>query len=434
MSQKIAIVGFGVEGKSAYRYFSDKKRFPDAEVAIFDQNQPADVPEGARVIVGEFGDFAGYDIVVRSPSIRPDRIHANGVVTSVTNEFLANVDRSHVIGVTGSKGKGTVCSLIFEILQAAGVPVKLGGNIGVPALDLLPVSADEYVVLELSSFQLWDIAVSPHIAVLLMIEPEHLDVHADASDYVLAKANITKFQQADDLLMYLPGNELTEYIARHSPARKIAFGDEASGAYEKDGFIIMDGQQIIATSDLGLVGRHNVDNACAAVTAAWQITQDISAYKKALSSFKGLPHRLQFVAEKSGVRYYDDSIATTPGSAIAALRAFAQPKVIIVGGSDKGAQFNDLAREVAMQHVRGVVLIGALQEKIRDALLDAGVPAHELHVLTGKPSMAEIVDKAAQLARPGDVVIMSPACASFDMFKNYKDRGEQFVAAVLALA
>jgi UDP-N-acetylmuramoylalanine--D-glutamate ligase len=427
---KVAIVGYGVEGQSAYRYFAAQ----GADITVYHKERPEDLPADVKVIEDAHArELMGYDVVVRSPAVRPDSLHTDGQITTVVKEFFAVFPRGRIIGVTGSKGKGTTSSLIYEMLNAAGKRVHLAGNIGVPALDLLPdVKDGDYVVLELSSFQLWDLETSPHLAVLLMMEPDHMDVHTDVEEYVNAKANIASHQTPDDLLVYLPTNAMTMQAADQATGRKIPY-TAAPGAHVEDDWIVMDDQKIIQTDKLGLVGQYNIDNACAAVTAAWQVTQDVEAMRRGLMGFKGLPHRLQLVAEVSGVKFYDDSIATTPGSAIADLRAFAQPKVIILGGSDKGADFTDLAAEIAKQDVRSVILIGTLQDKIHDALRAANVDDGKIQPL-GKSPMNTIVRAAADSAEPGDVVILSPACASFDMFQNYKDRGDQFVRAVKQLS
>jgi UDP-N-acetylmuramoylalanine--D-glutamate ligase len=429
MSQRVAIVGYGVEGRSAYRYFAAQ----GAGITVFHKERPADLPEDVKIVIDEHAtDLRGYDIIMRSPPVRPDSLQTDGRVSSATKEFMHVFGPERVIGVTGSKGKGTTTSLIYEMLKAAGLRVHLAGNIGVPALDLLPDLKDgDYVALELSSFQLWDLDVSPHIAVLLMMEPEHFDVHTNIDEYINAKANIALYQNADDIAIYLPSNKLTMQAANQAKGRKIPYTVEP-GAHVEDGYIVIDGRRIVAKDELALVGQHNVENACAAVTAVWQINQDVEAMRHALKSFRGLPHRLQLVREIGGVRYYDDSIATTPGSAIAALRAFDGPKVIVLGGSDKGAEFTELAQEIASQNVRGVLLIGATQGRVLDALNAAGVDEQRVYIL-GMTTMQIIVQQAADMAQTGDVVIMSPACASFDMFRNYKDRGEQFIAAVRSL-
>jgi len=429
MSQKVAVLGYGVEGKSAYNYFKAK----GDDVTLFHKEHPSDIEAGAKVILSVNAvDLDGYDVVVRSPAVRPDSLHTNGRVSSVIQEFFRAFDPKRVIGITGTKGKGTTTSLIYEMLKAAGKTVHVAGNIGVPALDLLPkLGEDDYVVLELSSFQLWDLDISPHIAVLLMIEPEHLDVHKDVQEYVAAKANITTHQTKEDILVYLPSNEMTMSIVNQSRAQKIPY-TKKPGAHTEDGYIVIDGQQIVATQDLRLVGPHNVDNACAAVTAAWQVTRDVPALRHALMEFGGLPHRLQFIREVQEVKYYDDSIATTPGSAMAALRSFSQPKVLILGGSDKGADFTELAEELVRlkDGIRGVVLIGMMAPKIQEALKKAGLEKTKEYIFLQPSTMPEIVSRANEFAQPGDVVVMSPSCASFDMFRDYVDRGQQFVSAV----
>ena len=318
--------------------------------------------------------------------------------------------------MTGTKGKGTTCSFISSILRAAGKTVHLVGNIGVPALDILPkIEKNDIVVYELSSFQLWDLQKSPHVAVVLMIEPDHLNVHADFNDYLAAKANIAKSQTADDYVVYNSQNEFSSSIADASLAQKKEYP-----------FVLSD--DII--SAIHLPGKHNVDNACAAILAVKSILPNVSddEIKKGLSDFTGLPHRLKFVAEKYGVKYYDDSISTTPGSAIAALKAFVEPKILILGGSDKGADYSELAKEIARQNMRSIIINGANADEIREVLREEKVDCEIVQL--DMAGMKEVAKSAKNKAQSGDVVILSPAAASFDMFKSYSDRGEQFVAAV----
>lgn len=434
MSQKVAIAGFGVEGKSALRYFKAQ----NADVTILDQRQPADVPDGVKVKVGSNifeENLNSYDIIVRSPSLQPHRLKTNAKITSVTNEFFANCPAS-IIGVTGSKGKGTTCSFIHSILVAAGKKAHLVGNIGVPALDELPkIKPEDIVVFELSSFQLWDLTKSPHVAVVLMIEPEHQDVHSNVEEYVGAKANIRKYQGLDDWCFYHPANQYADFIAKQSKFtnRAVKFGiNQPGAAYVKDDSFYVDDQQICSTDVLHFPFPHNIENACAAISAAWVFTKNVQAIKQGLKSFTGLPHRLKIVGQVNGVDYYDDSIATTPGSVIAALNAFKKPKVLIMGGSDKGADFNELAAEIIKHDVKGVVAIGNMRQKINDALKKVGFKNTVLFDEDSK--MPQIVAAASKMANAGDIVILSPACASFDMFKSYADRGDQFIAAVTDLS
>jgi UDP-N-acetylmuramoylalanine--D-glutamate ligase len=423
---KIAIAGYGIEGESNYRYFSSN---PDNVITIADQktqpNRP--LPGGVKTIIDKdaFQKLDDFDIVVRTAGLAPDKIKTNGKIWSATNEFFEKCP-AQIIGVTGSKGKGTTASLIASILDAAGKKVWLLGNIGVPGLDILKqIKPEDIVVYELSSFQLWDLEKSPHIAVVLFIEQEHLDVHADTEEYVLAKANITKYQKNDDILIYNQSNQFAKNIAEKSKAHLLGYTDIKS-AHIMDGNFYYGEQNICSVNFLSIVGRFNYDNACAAIDAAWGITNDISAIKEGLSSFKGLPHRLQFVRELDGVKYYDDSIATIPGAAIAAIRAFDGPKVIILGGSSKGSDFTNLGKELAKQDAKAI-LIGSEAEKIANSCKNADFNNYEIMDFI---SMDEVVFRAQSLSSPGGFVLLSPACASFDYFKNYSDRGEKFSAAV----
>lgn len=389
---------------------------------VVDAREVTNAPKGVIVQSGEgvFSRLDHADMVVRTAGLPPRSISTNGKIWSATNEFFSECP-APIIGVTGTKGKGTTCSLIASILRAAGKTVHLVGNIGTPALDVLPeITADDIVVYELSSFQLWDLEKSPHIAVVLMIEPDHLDVHADFAEYLAAKSNIVRHQTANDVVIYNQNNSYSQQIANQSPARKVAYPIELTDNMKQE---------------IKLPGAHNLDNASAAVLAARAAFSYMSdeIICQGLAAFTGLPHRLKFVAENNGVRFYDDSISTTPGSAIAAMRSFDQPKVLILGGSDKGADYTELAQELAASDsLRGVVLVGSNAERIATMLQQAELP-NETMLQKGLISMPDAVRAAADLARPGDVIILSPAAASFDQYKNYTDRGEQFVAAVEAL-
>lgn len=430
---KIAIAGYGAEGKSNYAYFSKQ----DHQVVIVDERPLSGTPVDASVITGKdaFSKLNGFDLVVRTAGLAPRKITTDGVVWSATNEFFDKCPAS-IIGVTGSKGKGTTASLIASILREAGQTVHLLGNIGVPALDVLEkITSDDIVVYELSSFQLWDLKKSPNVAVVLMIEPDHLDVHADFVEYIAAKANIRKYQTKEDICFYHPTNAYAKQIAMiNSDQNAYAYDDpnDSRSVYVSDGAFVTDDCIICSTGALQLPGAHNLENACAAICAALEYTSDWGAVERGLRAFHGLNHRLKFVREVSGVRYYDDSIATTPGSAIAAMKAFDQPKVLILGGSSKGADFTEVARVAAERSVSWVILIGSEAATIEHAfaLHAAAIPVVNLGEAT---TMKGVVAEAAKIARPNDVVVLSPACASFGMFKNYSDRGDQFIAAVEAL-
>ncbi len=404
---KVVIAGYGVEGRASFLYW----RALGAEVAIADQRDTLpDAPENTPLILGAdaFDRLADFDTIVRSPSIRPDRLPYGDSVWSATNEFLVQCP-APIIGVTGTKGKGTTASLIASILRASGKNVHLVGNIGVPALQVLPaIRSEDCVVYELSSFQLWDAVRSPHVAVVLGIEPDHLDIHTSFEEYIAAKANIARHQAADDTVVFYEYNQYSRAIAEQSPAHQVAYP-----------FAIDE-----VADSLVIPGKHNVDNASAAVAAVREYTTDLAVIRKGLAEFNGLPHRLKFVAEKNGVGYYDDSIATTPGSAIAAMHSFDTPKVLILGGSDKGASYDEVVA-VAQQTGTAVLAIGQTGEVIHALCLQAGVPVERETGL-----MSEVTRHAAAMAQGRGVVLLSPASASFDQYRSYSDRGDQFIKAV----
>jgi UDP-N-acetylmuramoylalanine--D-glutamate ligase len=423
---KVAIAGYGVEGESNYRYFSAN---PNNTITIVDQRNPdLTIPTGVATIIDEnaFSKLDDFDLVIRTAGLAPRKIKTKGRVWSATNEFFSKCP-AKIIGVTGSKGKGTTASLIASILEAAGKKVWLLGNIGKPGLDVLDqISHDDIVVYELSSFQLWDIEKSPSIAVVLYIEQEHLDVHIDMNEYIGAKSNIAKFQSVDDVIIYNAENKYALDIAKLSSATyKIGYPNNAS-AHVREGKFYYGEQEICSINKLRILGKFNQMNACAAIDAIWQITSDINAVAKGVGAFTGLPHRLQFVRELDGVSYYDDSIATIPGAAIAAIKSFDMPKVVILGGSSKGSDFTDLAKSLVGTEVQAV-LIGSEAHKISKALDVVGFNKYEI---IEEPTMDKIVKRARELAVPGGVVLLSPAAASFGLFKNYTDRGNQFISAV----
>lgn len=424
---KIALLGYGIEGESAYKHL--KNIHSDAEFVVYDQaDEPKNTLPEDVTFMGGVKDFRNIDadLVLRTPAIRPDHITTRGKVTSVTQLFF-DACPAPIIGVTGSKGKGTTSSLIASILRASGTTVHLVGNIGEPSLDVLnDIQADHMVVYELSSFQLWDLKKSPHVAVVLMIEPDHLDVHTDMDEYVQAKANIITYQSSDDIVVYNAKNTYATAIVHNAKSAKIPYPSLEHVHVDDSAFYYGD-KELCSVDELCLAGLYHRDNACAAIAAVWPWVQDGDVIAEGLRSFHGLPHRLAFVREVGGVKYYDDTIATTPGAAIADVNSFPEPKVLILGGASKGADFTELAEVVAASDMRRVILMGEEANAIAIALDKAGV---ESYCMMREATMRDVVSRAEEIAEPGDVVILSPACASFGMFKNYKDRGEQFIAAV----
>lgn len=454
-SMKIGIIGWGLEGQSAYRYFG-----PEHDYLIANEEPRDDFPAQTDRVKVQFinsvrtpgltgnvnnlsylNGIEACDKIIYTPTVRknletvfPPSDPFWEKATTNQHIFFEEVRTKNIIGVTGTKGKGTTSTLIAKMLEAAGKNVHLGGNIGRALLDFVhAVQPNDWVVLELANFQLYKFPYSPHIGVALMVSPEHMDWHPDMDDYVDAKANLFRHQKKDDIAIYLSGNKHSEQIAGESPGIKIPYFAKPGAYVAEDGMIVIGEEEteIIKTSELKLIGKHNWQNVCAALTAVWQVSQDVEAMRKVLTGFSGLEHRLEFVRELDHVSYYDDSFGTTPDTAVVAIQAFAQPVVLIVGGSDKGIPFDGLADEIAKKdRVRHVVAIGKTGPQIAKLLRERNFT----NITEGLEKMTDIVAEAKKRARPGDVVLLSTGCASFGLFRDYKDRGDQFKRAVRALA
>lgn len=451
--KKIAILGLGVEGISTARFLAKQK----ANLVIFDQKSESEIDPflineakalKTLCILGNeaFKYFAKerFDIVVRSPGIKKNEnflIHSarsGAIITSQTQLFF-DFCPSPIIGVTGTKGKGTTSTLIYEMLKKDGKDAYLGGNIGIPPLEFIDkLSKKSLVVLELSSFQLHDLHASPHIAVMLMVVPEHLDYHDSVEDYVDAKRNILRFQKPTDFAVlnrdYLATNESDIYTEGKvyfiSRERKV---NEGCYVYNDAFWVRQNGKEkkIIDTKNILLPGKHNWENIGAAIMAAKLAGVKEESIVSVLKTFKGLEHRLELVREVNGVRYFDDSFSTTPETAIAAIEAFTEPEILILGGSSKNSDFTQLGNTISeAQNIKAIIGIGEEWKRIKESLHD--LPHHVL-IVEGADSMHKAVRAAAAIARRGDVVILSPACASFDMFKNYKERGNLFKEEVFKL-
>ena len=391
-------------------------------------------------------DLDDFDLIVRTAGLHPSEITNNNPntpdiyqkVTTATNEFFAQCP-APMIGVTGTKGKGTTSTLIYKFLQAAGQKVFLGGNIGISPLDFLhEVTADSWVVLELSNFQLIDFVGHPRIGVCLLLLPEHQDWHKNLNEYYTAKAQLFTQQAGDDITVYKSDNESTVKAIKNAKGVKIPYTVPAEnqkvfdkeGAYIEDEVIYFKETVICRVDEVALLGRHMLENICAAIAATWNIIEgNTEIIKKVLREFTGLEHRLEFVREIDGVKYYDDSFATNTASTIAAIKTFKEPKVIILGGHDKGLPFFDLADEIVHSNVRQAIVIGQTGEKIIESLVSHGFE----NITLGGNTMNEIVHAAKNATLAGDVVLLSTACASFGLFENYKDRGNQFKAVVNSL-
>ncbi len=419
---KIAILGFGKEGESAFRYWSRQSN----DITIHDNDLNKDVPEGVETVLGNEAlqnlDDYGYDLMVRSPGLRvPEGL--NTPIITPTEEFMQRCP-APIIGVTGTKGKGTTATLISEILSGAGKKVHLLGNIGTPALDELgKISATDIVVYEMSSFQLFDINISPHVAVCLMVTEDHLDWHKDLTEYHNAKGNIFKYQSPEDSAVYYTENEISSQLVRLSVAsNKIGYGDGGE-VYIKDDKITGFNKIICDVADVALPGTHNLQNICAAIAASWEYNQDESIIQKVLKEFKGLPYHIEFITEKNSVKYYNDSFSTNPTSAIAAVESFSEPLVLFLGGFDKQADFIELAEVIKNHQIRKIITFAETGQRIAETLNSIGVENVEY---MDEKDFVVIVKAGIATAQPGDVVLLSPACASWGMFTDYKARGQQF--------
>lgn len=435
---KIAIIGFAGQGTSSFEYWNT----PDNTITICDMSTDIAIPEGIQSQLGPdyLANLDQFDLIIRTPKLHPRDIAAANPetldilekVTSNTNEFFKVCPTKNIIGVTGTKGKGTTSTLITKMLEAAGKRVHLGGNIGIPPLELLKndIQPDDWVVLELANFQLIDLKYSPKIAVCLMVEPEHLDWHEDMEEYIAAKQQLFIHQNSDDIAIYYGQNENSESIADASEGMQIPYF-AAPGAEVVNDRLVIGGHVICPVSDFSLRGKHNWQNICAATTATAQITEDFDAIKTAIQAFLGLPYRIELRKTIAGVNYYNDSFATAPGATVAALDAITEPKVMILGGYDRGLDLSELVKAVVERssQIRKLVIIGQSGERLISALKASG---YDNFVQT-KGTMLDIVASAAAEAQPGDAVVLSPAFASFDMFKNFEDRGNKFNEAVESL-
>lgn len=400
--------------------------------------------DGAKLHLGE-GYLEGLsgDVVFRTPGLHPDtpQIKAlrdsGAVITSEMEAFFA-VCPAQIIAVTGSDGKTTTSTLISELLKKQGFRVWLGGNIGTPLLDKADeMEPTDLVVLELSSFQLMYFPYSPHTAVITNLSPNHLDIHKDMEEYVAAKENLYLHQKADDVLILNRDNAVTHSFVPKARGRVLEFSrltEPERGVFLRDGVIWRKGEtleKVLDQSDILLPGIHNVENYMAAILAVGDRVSNENI-REVARSFGGVEHRIELVREKDGVRYYNDSIASSPTRTIAGLRSFDQKLILIAGGYDKHVPFEPLGPEI-VDHVKTLILTGATAPKIEAAVLAAPNYAPGSPEILHEEDFYEAVRLASRVAKPGDVVILSPAGPAFDKFKNFMVRGKEFKRTVMDL-
>ncbi|MDE1970657.1 MAG: UDP-N-acetylmuramoyl-L-alanine--D-glutamate ligase [Patescibacteria group bacterium] len=438
--KSIAILGFGREGKALFQYLK-KTGTPFSCITICDQNPIESVRCATHTGASYLAGLEQFDVIFKSPGIPtklPEikRALRKGITLSSPTNLFFDLCKGTIVGVTGTKGKGTTATMLCSILKAAHKRVHLVGNMGKPALSCLPViKKEDIVIMELSSFQLQHLRISPHIAIVLDITTDHLDHHKTVREYRLAKSHIVAHQTTRDIAVLDAQSPVARTFARHTPAQIVFFGKAKTRGTLPRG-VWIDGNEIIsitrgqrspllATSSLRVPGIHNARNAAAAIAAARALLISPSAIQKGIQSFRGNAHRLEFVAEKKGVRFYNDSAGTNPDATIAALRAFREPKLLIVGGRNKGFSYDALAKELTAQHMRGVVLLGETAPLLYNTIKKIA-PKKFLPCVIRAATLPEAVEKASALSVPGDVVVYSPAATSFDMFHNYEERGTIF--------
>ena len=449
-NKKIAVLGFGLEGRDAVSYLLKR----NADITVYDKKEKQKLNftgikhEKVKFVCGKdylSGGLKGYDLIVRSPGVYrflPEIVDAEKKGIQMTSPIKIFFDHcpAKIIGVTGTKGKGTTSTLIYKILKNSGFKVFLAGNIGTPVLQLLPkLDKKSWAVLELSSFQLIDLTKSPHIAVVLNITEDHLDWHKDKDEYVNSKIRIVKYQKENDFAVL--NSDYPEWKNFESNTRAMVYWfstkTQPPGCFvDKDGEIKVfwgDSEEDVGrVSKLLLRGKHNWENVCAAVCAARIAGASLKAVKETVFSFAGLEHRLEPAGEVRGVKFINDSFSTNPQTTIAAIASFDEPLTLILGGSDKGLNYDEMAREIAKrQNIVNVVLIGDIAKILKKSISKAEYKGQILEF--GKRNIKDVVKKCFVLTPRGGVVLLSPGTASFDMFTDYKDRGSQFKKAVLLL-
>ena len=449
--RKVAIIGLGVSNIPLIEYMHKY----NANVTVFDDKEMEEIPEDllnkirAYSMSFSFGKnnlerLNGFDIIFRSPSCLPTRPELKkeeerGALVTTEIEMLMKMCPCKIIGVTGSEGKTTTTSLIYAILKHAGLNCYLGGNIGTPLFSKLSeMKPEDIVVLELSSFQLMGMDVSPHISIITNITPNHLNIHSSYEEYIEAKKNIFKYQNEDDILILNYDNEITRKCKNEANSKVIYFSskEKLDEGYIVDGDLIKECDNklrthILNTKEIKLRGTHNFENICAAFAATKPFVDEKQAVD-AIKEFNAVEHRLEFVRELNGVKWYNDSASSSPSRTIAGLNAYDEELILIAGGYDKNLDYSPIGKYI-VEKVKGLVLIGATAQKIKTAVENEAKRKNRVVPIYECKSLEEAVDTANKISNRGQVVLFSPASASFDMFKNFADRGNQFKKIVNSL-
>lgn len=445
--KKVAIIGMGVSNIPLLDYFYKT----NTQVTVFDKKPLSDeimkkinnYRYEVEIDEANLEKLKNYDIIFRSPSCMPNKpeiekaVEQGAMLTSEI-EMVLKLAPCKVIGITGTEGKTTTTSIIYAILKKAGYNCFLGGNIGKPIFTKVSeMKPDDVVILELSSFQLMNMEISPNISVVTNVYPDHLNIHKSYEEYQEAKKNIFKHQSADGIVVLNKDNEITCNFAKETKGKVIFFSSrenlnngyiydrkDETIKYCKDGVFT----EVLKRQDIKLRGVHNYENICAALAATSSLT-DIKTQVEAIKEFNGVEHRLEFVRELAGVKYYNDSIGTSPASTIAGLNSFEENIVLLAGGSDKGLDYKEVGKAIA-KHVGTLILTGPTAPKIEEATIQALKTENKKIEIVHCTNMEEAVKMAQNKAKSGDIVLLSPASASFDAFKNFEERGNVFKGLV----
>ena len=444
--KEVAVVGIGVSNIPLINFLVKL----GARVTAFDmknEEQLGDVAtnfksKGDKLELGEgyLDKLTGFEVVFKTPSMRIDcdaliRAKQEGAyITSEMEEFVRYC-KGKIYGITGSDGKTTTTTIISKLLEAQGYKTWVGGNIGTPLFsNIEEIEEDHMVVLELSSFQLMTMNLPIDVAVITNLAPNHLDMHKDMKEYIDAKKNIFLYQNENNVLVVNRENDITYSFEKEANAKVREFSSKRvlnNGAYYNDGILYLEGKSVCKKEDIVIKGMHNVENYLAAFTA----TKDdvtIETMKKVAESFSGVEHRCELVREINGVKYYNDSIASSPTRTLAGLFAFEREVILIAGGYDKHIPFEPLAKE-GYKFIKKLILLGDTKYLIKQAFDDLRKEKNINVPIIMVDSLEEAVNKAKEVAECGDIVTLSPACASFDMFPNFAVRGNKFKEIVNSL-
>ncbi len=440
-NKNISVIGIGVSNIPLIRFLIDA----GAKVTAHDKKDKERLGEvydellklGVKFVLGE--EYLEKipeetEIIFKTPGLRGDvpqllAARNRGIAVTSEMELFFDICPCEIIAVTGSDGKTTTTTLIGEMLKEEGYRCFIGGNIGKPLIgEVENITKNDKVVLELSSFQLFSIKKSPKVAVVTNVTPNHLDWHTDFDEYVESKKNIMKFQDETDVLVTNTANDVSKSIGMEANGEHRSFSSQGEAlVHLENDFLLYGEEKIIKISDIRIPGLHNIENYMAAIAATRDYVSK-ETVEKVARNFGGVAHRIEFVREKDGIKFYNDSIASSPARTTAGLKSFNQKVILIAGGYDKKIPFDDFGK-VVNEYVKTLVLVGVTSPKIEKAVRKAD-NFKDIEIVRAD-AFEEAIVSAKNSAKDGDIVLLSPACASFDLFDNFEQRGNVFKEIVM---